>query len=64
VVSPGRAEQFKEVDPVAAMRKANDSQVLRPPGHDVLEMNITTMTAEDVAGHIVKRLHQGLARQN
>jgi chloramphenicol 3-O-phosphotransferase len=63
VVSPGRAEQFKEVDPVAAMKKANQSQVLRPQGHDVLEMDITTMTAEDVAGRIVERLRQGLMRQ-
>jgi hypothetical protein len=29
----------------------------------VLEMDITTMTAEDVAGRIVQILHQGLARQ-
>jgi chloramphenicol 3-O-phosphotransferase len=63
VVSPGRAEQFKEVDPVAAMKKANQSQVLRPQGHDVLEMDITTMTAEDVEGRIVERLRQGLMRQ-
>jgi len=63
VVSPGRAEQFKEIDPVAAIKKANQSQVLRPQGHDVLEMDITTMTAEDVAGRIVQILHQGLARQ-
>jgi chloramphenicol 3-O-phosphotransferase len=63
VVSPGRAEQFKEVDPVAAMKKANESQVLRPQGHDVLEMDITTMTAEEVAGRIVERLQQGIARR-
>jgi hypothetical protein len=63
VVSPGRAEQFKEVDPVAAMEKANQSQVFQPKGHDVLEMDITTMTAEDAAGRIVERLHHGLARQ-
>jgi chloramphenicol 3-O-phosphotransferase len=63
VVSPGRAEQFKEIDPVVAMKKANESQVLRPEGHNLLEMDITTMTAEDVAGSIVKRLHQDLARQ-
>jgi hypothetical protein len=62
VVSPGRAEQFKEIDPVAAMKKANESQVLRPRGHDVLEMDITSMSAEDVAGRIVKTLNQGLGR--
>jgi len=63
VVSPGRAELFKEVDPVAAIKKANQSQVLRPHGHDVLEMDITTMTAEDVAGSIVERLQRALSRQ-
>jgi len=45
------------------MKKANQSQVLRPHGWNVLEMDITTMTAEDVAGRIVQSLHQGLAQQ-
>jgi len=62
VVFPGRAEQFKEIDPVAAFKRASQSQVLRPQGHDVLELDITTMTAETVAERIVERLNQAIAR--
>ena len=63
VVSPGRAEQFKATDPVIAFKQANQSQVLKPQGHDVLELDITAMTADAAAGRIVERLHQALALQ-
>jgi chloramphenicol 3-O-phosphotransferase len=63
VVSPGRAEQFKETDPVNAMRKAKQSQVFRPSGHDVLELDITAMSPEMVAERIVARVQDTFARE-
>jgi ribose 1,5-bisphosphokinase PhnN len=61
VVSPGRAEQFKEIDPVNAMQKANRSHVFRPKGHDTLELNITAMSADIAAEQIVTRFRDTFA---
>jgi len=63
VVSPGRAEMFKEVDPVNAMLKAKRSQVFRPKGHDVLEMDITAMSAEMAADRIIARFRETFAQK-
>jgi len=56
VVSPGRAEQFKEIDPVAALDKAKRHQVFKPVGHDLLEIDVTRMTADTVAELVVNKL--------
>lgn len=56
VVSVGRAEQFKEIDPISAMETAKRHQVFVPRGHDALELDITSLTAAESAGRIVARL--------
>jgi chloramphenicol 3-O-phosphotransferase len=58
VVSPGRAEQFKEIDPVNAVQKANQFQVFRPKWYDVLELDITAMSADMAAERIVGRFRE------
>jgi len=56
VVSPGRAEQFKEIDPQAALTKAWEREVFRPHGFDYLELDVTTITAEEAAKRILVEL--------
>jgi len=56
VVSPGRAEQFKEIDPQAALTKAWEREVFRPHGFDYIELDVTTITAEEAAERILVEL--------
>jgi hypothetical protein len=56
VVSPGRAEQFKEIDPEASLTKAQKRQVLRLQGFNPLEIDVTTTPPEDVAEQIIVAL--------
>jgi broad-specificity NMP kinase len=58
VVSAGRAEQLKETDAQAALIKAQQREVFRPPDANLLEIDVTTTTAEDVAEQILGRLHE------
>jgi hypothetical protein len=56
VVSPGRAERFKETDPKGSLTKAQNREVLNPPGYTLLEVDVTEATAEEVAGNILANL--------
>ena len=57
VVSEGRAEQFKETDPIAAIAKAKRWEVLRSRDHAMLEVDVSAMTADGVAAIVIDRLH-------
>jgi len=63
VVSPGRAERFKETDPQAALKKAQEREVFKPQGFDHLEIDITTLAPEEVAERIILDLRSRQARQ-
>jgi len=58
VVSPGRAERFKEIDPQAAQTKARECEVFRPSGFEFLEIDVTTMTAEEAAERVLVSLRK------
>jgi chloramphenicol 3-O-phosphotransferase len=58
VVSPGRAERFKEIDPQAALTKAREREVFRPNGFDFLDIDVTTITAEEAAERILVGLRK------
>jgi hypothetical protein len=58
VVSPGRAERFKEIDAQAALTKAQEREVFRPHGFDFLELDVTTITAEEAAERILVGLRE------
>lgn len=58
VVSPGRAERFKEIDPQAALTKAWGREVFKPHGCDFLELDVTTITAEEAAERILAGLRK------
>jgi hypothetical protein len=58
VVAPGRAERFKEIDPQAALTKAQEREVFRPHGFDFLEVDVTTITAEEAAERILVGLRE------
>jgi hypothetical protein len=53
IVAPGRAERLKAIDPQAALTKAREREVLRPHGFSFLEIDVTTLTAEEVAESIL-----------
>jgi chloramphenicol 3-O-phosphotransferase len=53
VVSPGRAENFRETDPEAARKKAQEHEVLRPHGFAYLEIDVSSLSPEEVAGKIL-----------
>jgi hypothetical protein len=57
-VSVGRAEQFKEIDPVMAMEKARRFDVLRPRLQNTLDLDVTVMSASLAAEKIINRLQQ------
>jgi hypothetical protein len=42
VASPGRAEQFKETNAKAALKKAEEREIFKPHGFSYLEIDITT----------------------
>jgi hypothetical protein len=56
VVSPGRAEQFKEIDPQTSLTKARERQILRLQGSSSLEIDVTATPPEDVAAQIIADL--------
>jgi hypothetical protein len=58
VVSPGRAERLKAIDPQAALIKAQNREVFRPHGFDFLEMDVTGITAEEAAERILVDLRR------
>ena len=58
VSSPGRAERFKEIDPQAALTKAWEREVFRPHSFDFLELDVTTITAEESAERILVELRK------
>jgi len=60
VVSPGRAERFKEIDPQAALTKAREREVIRPHGFNFIEVDVSTITAEEAAERILVSLRERL----
>jgi hypothetical protein len=50
---PGRAEAYKDVNPVEAKRKASEAVVLRPPGLQSLDLDVTSLTADQAAEQIL-----------
>lgn len=63
VVSPGRAERFKETDPDAARKKAQEREVFKPQGFDFLETDVTALTAEETAKRILLALKDRLGAE-
>lgn len=63
VVSPGRAERFKETNPEAAWKKAHEREVFKPQGFKVLEIDITSLTAEETAERILLALTDRLSAE-
>jgi chloramphenicol 3-O-phosphotransferase len=61
VVSPGRAERFKETNPEVAWKKAQERDVFKPQGFKVLEIDITSLTAEETAETILLALTDRLS---
>lgn len=59
VISPGRAERFKEIDAEAALRKAREQEVFKPLGCDYLDIDITDLTPEEVAQKILLAIPAG-----
>jgi hypothetical protein len=53
IISPGRAERFKAIDPQAALAKASEREVFIPCGFDYLEVDVTTLTADEAAERIL-----------
>lgn len=53
VVSPDRAQKLKETDPQAAREKALEQEVFRPVGFPYLEIDITTLSPDEVADRIL-----------
>ncbi len=58
VMSPARAAQFKEMDAQAALVKASTRRVYHPPGHTVLDIAVTHLTATQAANEIALRVRQ------
>jgi hypothetical protein len=58
VISPGRAERFKEIDAQAALTKASECEVYKPHGFDFLEVDVTKITAEEAAERILVDLRR------
>jgi predicted kinase len=56
VVSPGRAERFKETDADSAQKKAQEREVFKPYGFNPLEIDITSLAPEEVAERILLEL--------
>jgi thymidylate kinase len=53
IISPGRAEAFKEIDPNEARRKASEAIVLRPPGLATLDLDVTHLMPDEAARRIL-----------
>ena len=56
VASPERASKLKEIDAVAALRKAQTRRVYAPPNHKCLDIEVTSLSpihaAEEIALHV------------
>lgn len=63
VVSPGRAEGFKETNPEVAWKKAQEREVFKPQGFKVLEIDITSLTVEETAESILLALTDRLSAE-
>jgi len=46
-------KRLKAIDPQTALTKARERAVFRPYGFDFLEVDVTTMTAEEAAERIL-----------
>lgn len=56
VVSPGRAENFKETNPQAALDKAREREVFKPDRFPYIELDITALTPQEAAEQILVEL--------
>ncbi len=56
VVSPGRAERFKETDAESALKKAQEREVFKPHGFKPFEIDITSLAPGEVAERILLEL--------
>ncbi len=59
VVSPGRAEAFKDIDAQAARRKAGEHVLFKPRSGECLDLEVTGLSAQAAATCILR--HAGVA---
>ncbi len=52
-VSPGRAEALKDINPDEARRAASEAKILRPKEMATLELEVSTLTAQQAAERIL-----------
>ena len=58
VISPGRAEHYKETNPDQARKKAQERSVYKPRDIPYLEIDITTLSPDETAKMILEEIHR------